>query len=111
MKTIINNFLTGHISIGRVVIYGRNAMHWGVTIYTKKYGYICFRLPFTCFGKWWSLYYYLSPNATPWAATYMLGRKHDHRDWALSRIRFNKFGHNFNSDDNYDELRKINDSF
>ena len=68
-------FLSGHISIGNLTIYGRNAMHWGVTLYTKKYGYICFRLPFRCFGKWWPLYFYCSPNATPLAATFMIGRK------------------------------------
>lgn len=88
-------FLSGHISIGNLTIYGRNAMHWGVTLYTKKYGYICFRLPFRCFGGWWPLYFYLSPNATPWAATFMLGRKAHPADWVKSRIRYSCFGHNF----------------
>lgn len=90
-----DNFLSGHISIGRLTIYGRNAMHWGVTIYTKRYGYICFRLPFTYHGKWYPLYLYFSPNATPWAATFMLGKKHSPEDWAKSRIRYACFGHNY----------------
>jgi hypothetical protein len=102
--------LNGHLVIGELVIYGRNAMHWGVNFHTKKYGFICFRLPFRCYKKWWPLYLYFSPNATPWASTFMLGRKHDPRDYALSRIRKYLFGHNFNVDDNYTELRKINDS-
>lgn len=37
-------FMTGHFSIGSLTVYGRNAMHWGVQLHTKKYGYICFRL-------------------------------------------------------------------
>lgn len=29
-------FMTGHISIRNLTVYGRNAMHWGVNFYTKK---------------------------------------------------------------------------
>lgn len=97
-------FLSGHISIGNLTVYGRNAMHWGVTLYTKKYGYICFRLPFRCFGKWWPLYFYLSPNGTPWAATFMLGRKAHPEDWVKSRIRYSCLGHNFKVNDLNDEF-------
>ena len=110
-------FMTGHISIGNLTVYGRNAMHWGVNLYTKKYGYICFRLPLPCDGKWWPLYFYCSPNATPWAATFMIGRKHDKEDWVKSRIRYSCFGHNFDVHgwneeyqmENYHILRGIND--
>lgn len=109
-------FLSEHISIGRFTIYGRNAMHWGVHFYTKKYGYICFRLPLPCYGRWWRLYFYCSPNATPWAATYMLGRKYSPDDWVCSRIRRSCFGHNFKLHEwneeyqmeNYTILRGIN---
>jgi hypothetical protein len=107
---------SGHIHIGkRITIYGRNAMHWGVNIRTKRWGYVCFRLPFRCFGRWWPLYFYCSPNATPWAATFMLGKNHDPADWALSRVRRLRLGHNFYFDSendengNYAELRRIND--
>lgn len=96
------DFMTGHITIGNLTMYGRNAMHWGCHIYTKKYGYICFRLPLFDEG-WHELYLYFSPNATPWAATFMLGRKKSRRDdWVKSRIRYSCFGHNFNMDE-YDE--------
>ena len=109
-------FMTGHISIGNLTIYGRNAMHWGCSLYTKKYGYICWRLPFRCFGSWWPLYLYFSPNATPWAATFMLGKREDKDDWVRARIRYTCFGHNFdvhgwNEDyqmENYHILRGIN---
>jgi hypothetical protein len=110
--------MTGHINIGKhITIYGRNAMQWGVTIRTKRFGFVCFRLPFTCFGRWIPLYLYFSPNATPWAATFMLGKRHERRDWALARVRWARLGHNFFYDSeqdengNYAELRRINDSF
>jgi hypothetical protein len=64
------NFLGGHLSIGSVVIYGENAMHWAINIETKRWGWVCFRLPFKCFGKWWPLYFYCSPDATPNSATF-----------------------------------------
>jgi hypothetical protein len=112
----MSEWMTGHLNIGKkITVYGRNAMSWGVNIQSKKYGYICFRLPFRCFGRWEPLYFYCSPNATPWAATFMIGKKHDSRDWALSRVRRVALGHNFyydsENDDNgnYARLRQIND--
>ena len=66
----IERKLHGHVNIGPVTIYGANAMHWAVNISTRRWGYICFRLPLPCFGVWWGLYFYVSPNGTPWAATY-----------------------------------------
>lgn len=54
--------MAGHISIGNLTVYGRNVMHWGVNLYTKKYGYVCFRLPLPCYGRWWPLYFYCSPK-------------------------------------------------
>lgn len=89
------NFLGEHISIGRLTIYGENAMHWGVTFWTKRWGYICFRLPFRCFKQWWSLYFYLSPNGTPGASTLYCGSSQDERKYAP--IRRKRFGHNFNT--------------
>lgn len=109
-------FMTGHISIGNLTIYGRNAMHWGVNIWTKKYGYICFRLPLPCYGRWWPLYFYCSPDATPQSSTFMLGKKQSPDNWVRARIRYICFGHNFDphgwNDDfdceNYVILRGIN---
>lgn len=42
------NFMSGHVSFGPVTIFGENAMHWAVNIKTKRWGYICFRLPLRC---------------------------------------------------------------
>jgi hypothetical protein len=71
----IERKLGGHVNLfgKRVTIYGANAMHWGVNISTRR-GYVCFRLPLPCFGRWWPLHLYVSPNATPWGATWGIGR-------------------------------------
>lgn len=62
----------GHLSIGRMTIYGENAMHWAVNIRLND-TYMCFRLPLRCFGKWWKLYLYFSPDGTPSNATWGIG--------------------------------------
>lgn len=68
MRTI-ERFFGGHLSIGPLTIYGENAMHWAVNIRCQR-GYLCFRLPLRCFGYWWPLYCYFSPDATPHSATW-----------------------------------------
>ena len=70
------NFMSGHLSLGRITIYGENAMHWAVNIRVKN-TVVCFRLPFRCFDKWWPLYFYISPDATPPRATFKLGKNLD----------------------------------
>lgn len=67
------NFMSEHITIGPVTFYGENAMHWAVNISTR-WGYVCFRLPLRCFGQWWPLYFYISPDGTPNSATFNLGK-------------------------------------
>lgn len=108
------NFMSGHLNIGkRITIYGENAMQWAVNIHTKKWGYICFRLPFRCFGKWHPLYFYLSPNATPWASTFYIGSgRNAKREAKRARERKAAFGHNFdawNNEQIRQQLREIND--
>lgn len=110
----------GYLSIGNFTIYGRHtAMRGAINLYTKKYGYICLRLPYYSKQHKEKVHFYLyfSPNATPWAATFMIGRKYSPEDWALSRIRYNCFGHNFDihgldkeyNMTNYTILSAIND--
>ena len=60
--------LGGHINIGRLTIYGFNAMHVAFN-YTTDKTYICFHPPMRCFGKWWPWHFYISRNGTPWLAT------------------------------------------
>jgi hypothetical protein len=62
-----HNFFGGHWSFGPIVVYGENAMHWAVNIKMRG-GYFCFRLPLRCHGRWWPLYCYFSPDATPQGA-------------------------------------------
>lgn len=98
--------MRGHAKLGSVTFYGANAMHWGVTVWTTRFGYVCFRLPFPCFGRWWPLYLYASPNATPWAATFFLDRRGVS---AQAEQRRAKFGHRFHVQARWDELCRFND--
>jgi hypothetical protein len=64
----------GHRSIGPVTFYRfETAMHGAVNISTKRWGVICFAWPRLGGYRDWPAYFYLSPNATPWASTLMLG--------------------------------------
>lgn len=68
----IERKLDGHVNLGKsITIYGANAMHWAVNIRTKRWGFVCFRLPLPCFGRWWPVYFYCSPDATPGSATFI----------------------------------------
>ncbi len=95
----LERYLGGHIAfrlLGRkIVIYGFNAMHVAINIYTKRFGFICFHPPMRCFGGWYPWYFYLSPNATQWAATFAIGPGVDREDKRESIIRREKLGHNF----------------
>ncbi|SNR91440.1 hypothetical protein [Hymenobacter mucosus] len=97
-----------HIDLGkRVTIFGANAMHFMVTVRTKRWGVVSFRL--ISFDKRFPLSLYCSPNGTPWACTYCVGLGPHEKIRSLMR-RLN-FGHNFNSwdDATYEQLRKLND--
>jgi hypothetical protein len=113
----------GHINIGNLTLYGDNAMHFGGHFWTKKYGYICFRLPipvhivdYFLYGdkiRWEPLYLYFSPVATPWAATFMLGRGFTKLEKLQTKLRRLKLKHNFkydseNEDYNYLTMKQIN---
>lgn len=104
---LLNKLFSSHLSIGPLTVFGRNAMHWAVNIKTEKYGYVCFRLPLRCFGRWWPLYLYCSPNATPWASTFMIGG-YDREDRALAPLRHYLFGHNFDTELCREDLQKVN---
>jgi hypothetical protein len=69
------NFMGGHINIGKHTIYGENAMNWAVNISTKK-GWLCFTLPtwrrIISKDEW---YIYLSPNGAPGQSYWYKGTK------------------------------------
>lgn len=104
------NFMSGHWSIGKMTIYGENAMCWAVNIRTKKWGVICFSLPsLSRKRRGWDHYFYLSPNATPWACTFHFGG--DKQESIRAKIRKMNFGHNFSTKEKSRELRTLNDKF
>lgn len=94
----VEKYLGGHMNFfnHRLTIYGANAMHWAVNIRTRRWGYVCFRLPFRCFRRWWPLYFYVSPNATPWASTFYVGG--DDGEQGNAKRRRQLYGHNFDID-------------
>jgi hypothetical protein len=112
MNELLKRFakaIEGHFSIGNLTVFGDNAMHFGCHFWTKKFGYICWRLPLPCgiadkilYSNtklyWVPVYFYISRNATPWAAVFMLGKKHSPGDWAVARLRKMHFGWNYNGD-------------
>ncbi|XAI95730.1 hypothetical protein [Dolichospermum phage Dfl-JY23] len=61
-----SHFLGGHISIGRLTVFGCNAMMY-MTTWKSKTGTWCFRPP--CFNTHWGIWtwgcLYFSPNGTP----------------------------------------------
>lgn len=104
----LERHLGGHVSIGRrIVIYGFNAMHVAVNIQTERWGYICFHPTVRCFGTWWPWYFYVSPNATPWAATFAAGPGFD-GERRLVAVRRRELGHNFDAESCRPELCRIN---
>ena len=90
-------YFGGHFSIGRMTIYGDNAMHWAINIKTRRWGYVCFRLPVPCCDEWRPLYFYLSPNATPWGSTLLIGRGYSHEEKRRASVRRKLWGHGYDS--------------
>ena len=76
LDKLIEKLFGEHLNIGRLTIYGRNAMHFGVNYRRKDGNYVCFRLPLFCYGHWWSLYFYISPDATPHRATFCIPKSY-----------------------------------
>lgn len=110
------NFMSGHISFFGITVFGSNAMQWAVNIRTQKWGYICFTLPTPARlktrsdgSKWWQWYFYLSPNATPWAATFYRGS--DKNEIIRAQIRKLNFGHGFDTDKFDTELYALNNKY
>jgi hypothetical protein len=103
----LDNCLGGHISIGEFTIWGRNAMRWAITFRMKKYGYICFNLPFIpVYGKFTKFYFYISTNGTPGASTFYYGPSNI--ETKLSKLRKRAFGHGFDYYENEEDLYYIN---
>lgn len=83
----------------RVTIFGFNAMHVAINVWTRRWGYVCFHPTMRVFGRWWPWYFYVSPNATPWAATFAIGPGLERLDKHRAPIRRAKYGHNYSTDE------------
>lgn len=102
--------LNGHVSFrlfGRpVTFYFFNAMWLTLQIHTRRWGYVCFRLPSWHPKMRWKLY--LSPNATPTVATFAIGPGISKQDKRRAKMRAAVLGHNYRVDDfEYRELIEI----
>ena len=83
-------------SIGPVTVYPlRSAMHGAWNISTRRWGMVCVKLPTFVFGRWWSGYFYLSPNGTPWASTVLVGREFSRSEKMMARVRRAVWGHGY----------------
>jgi hypothetical protein len=92
LYNILSKYLGGHINIGdKITQYGFNAMHCATVIKTKKYGYIHFS-PTVLHWKW---KLFVSPDATPSAATFAIGPGINSYDRARAIMRRVRFGHNY----------------
>lgn len=99
-RLFCEKYFGGHVSIGSVTIYGANAMNYAVNIKTKKWGYVCFTLPFLAAhiknrrGNWyWRLKLYCSNDGTPGHSTYYRGTV-DGDQRIMAMIRKKRLGHN-----------------
>jgi hypothetical protein len=103
IERLLYQNIKGHYTIGKVVIYGLNAMHFTIQIRSKKYGWICIR-PIT-FYKQFPVYIYLSPDGTPSSATYykQLGGSYRGKELEYkAKLRRWKLRHNYKIDDEKD---------
>jgi len=100
MRDFLEKYLGGHISIGNITIYGWNAMHVAIQIWTKRWGFICFHPPgrLLGYGKRCPWYFYISPNATPWGASFGFGPGIDREDKLRIYMRRNHYARCWNCD-------------
>ena len=103
--------LGGHVTLKlfgkRITIYGFNAMHVAINISPTRWGYVCFHPTIYSMGRWWPWKFYVSPNATPWAATFAIGpglSKEDKRKAAIRRLYLR---HGYRTDDHEEEMELI----
>lgn len=103
IEKILYKNLKGHYTIGKITVYGLNAMHFSINIKSKKYGWICFR-PIT-FYKQFPIYFYVSPDGTPSRATYYKQLGNSFRGKELeykADLRRRRLKHNYKIEDEKD---------
>lgn len=60
----------GHVTIGRVTLYGANAMHWALNVWWLGH-YWCVHPTTHTYGGTWPWYAYISKDATPQGACWI----------------------------------------
>lgn len=103
MKKKVRNWLikhlAGHITIKwfglHLTFYGFNAMQCAMNIYTRRWGWVCFRPPIHVLDWNWPWKFYVSPNATPGAATFAIGPGVSKEVKRRAKIRREVLGHNY----------------
>lgn len=68
----LDRYFGGHVNIGRVTLYGYNAMHFAANIRLKR-TWLCIHPPVRCFGVWWPWSIYVSRDGTPSGRTWGIG--------------------------------------
>lgn len=87
-QKVFQKYLGGHKHIGPVTIYGFNAMHVAVNVWSDTLGaYVCFHPTVRMNGRAWPWDFYVSRNATPWAAIVAFGPGLDGHEKAIARKR------------------------
>lgn len=94
-----DHLFKGHRSFGWLTVFAFDtAMHGAFNVHTR-WGYLCIAVPWFGLG-WrteWPTYAYLSPNATPWAATWLIGKGAEltREDRRMVRVRRALWGHGY----------------
>jgi len=91
-------YLSGHITIGPVTLFGFNAMHGQAEINTRRFGVICIKPPTYMFGRWWPAQFYMSPNHTPWASTFLVGKRFTRLEKIAAFRRWALWGHGYSTE-------------
>lgn len=78
----------------RYFFVGRGAMRGSIEWRTKRWGWATLWLPFARGG---GMGLSLSPNATPWGATLLWGRRYEPSDRMLARVRRLLWGHGYST--------------
>ncbi len=61
------------IHIGPITVYRDYAQCWAVKLHTRRWGWLCLRLPIYSCGVLPGPAFWASPNGAPWAATIFKG--------------------------------------
>ena len=85
----------GHRTWGPVTVYAFHTAMRGAVNLRTRYGVLCLCLPALGQRGPWRPYIYLSPNSTPWAATWGTGSGFGREDRRRARVLRSLWGHGY----------------